>query len=108
MAYRFIGLIYKCKVDNFLLFIPFLLFPFLDYEINGEKFSSEAFKNMYLNITPTDDENNNLFSTSFEKLSETMTDISGDGGVMKKLLKPGEGVTVPEEAIVRSKFWFNQ
>lgn len=74
------------------------------FEINGEKFSSEAFKDMYLNIAPTEEDRANLFSTSFEKMAENMTDISGDGGVLKKLLKPGEGPIVPEEAIVRTHY----
>lgn len=41
----------------------------------------------------------------FEKLAKKMEDITGDGGVKKRVLHPGGGSVVPEESIVRCKVY---
>ena len=39
----------------------------------------------------------------FERMAKGMTDLSGDGSVLKKVLRNGIGPVVPEGAVVRGK-----
>ncbi|CAC5384585.1 FKBP6 [Mytilus coruscus] len=74
---------------------------------NAEEEEEEAFppedvlNNVYVPDEEDSDDDDEL--SPFQKLAKKMEDISpsGDGGVKKRVLHPGGGSIVPEEAIVR-------
>lgn len=62
----------------------------------------EVLNNVYIpEDEDTDDENDDL--SPFERLGKKMQDISGDGGVKKRILHKGEGNPPPDGAIFRGK-----
>ena len=42
-----------------------------------------------------------FWQTPFKRMARRMDDLSGDGGVLKKVLRPGTGPVVPSSAVVR-------
>ncbi|KAJ8301513.1 hypothetical protein KUTeg_020500 [Tegillarca granosa] len=51
-----------------------------------------------------DDDDEDDDASPFEKMARNMEDISGDGGVMKKILQEGSGNVLPKGALVRVHF----
>ncbi|CAG2189086.1 FKBP6 [Mytilus edulis] len=72
---------------------------------NADEEEEEAFppedilNNVYIPDEEDEDDDDEL--SPFQKLAKKMEDISGDGGVKKRVLHPGGGSIVPEGAIVR-------
>ncbi|VDI79492.1 FK506-binding protein 6 [Mytilus galloprovincialis] len=72
---------------------------------NADEEEEEAFppedilNNVYIPDEEDEDDDDEL--SPFQKLARKMEDISGDGGVKKRVLHPGGGSVVPEGAIVR-------
>ena len=44
-----------------------------------------------------------ILQSPFERMAKGMTDVSGNGSVLKKILRNGIGHVVPEGAVVRGK-----
>ena len=42
-----------------------------------------------------------MFQTPFKRMARKMEDLTGDGGVLKKILRQGTGPVVPQGATVR-------
>ena len=72
-----------------------------DEDTNGSYFDQEElFKQLnYECINDGDNEDDKR--TPFERMKQEMIDISGDGGVMKVILKHGAGPVVPSHALCR-------
>ncbi|KAL5016791.1 hypothetical protein ScPMuIL_006380 [Solemya velum] len=64
---------------------------------------NEVFHNWYTQEKDSDTDTE-MDCMPFERLGKKMEDISGDGGVLKKILQPGSGRIVPEDALVRTHF----
>lgn len=47
---------------------------------------------------------NYLKQRPFERLATQMQDILGDGGILKKVIQPGDGPPVPRDASVSGNF----
>ena len=45
-----------------------------------------------------------MCQTPFQRLARGMEDLTGDGGVLKKILRKGTGPVVPEGATVRCMY----
>lgn len=61
----------------------------------------EVFQNWYAAEADSDTDTE-MDAMPFERLAKKMEDISGDGGVFKKILQQGTGKVVPQDALVRS------
>ena len=45
-----------------------------------------------------------VFKTPFQRLARGMEDLTGDGGVLKRIVRKGTGPVVPEGATVRCMY----